>query len=125
MPVSLRSSQMRRDNFDKAIIKHPHPLYTIKETYELQSDLLLYNSEICQSVCLYMCLCQILSRQTYELQLDSLLYISETCQPVCLKVCPCHFLNRPSVTQLKYQVEKIRTIYGGMDEYLHALLPQV
>jgi len=104
MLASLRSIQIRMDNFNKAIIKHPHSLYTIKQTYELQSNPLLYNSETCQSVCLYVYLCLFLNRQTYELQSDSLLYNGETCQSVCLYVCPCHLLSRPSVTQLKYQI---------------------
>ena len=60
-----------------------------------------------------------------ELQTDPLLYNNETCQSVGLYVCLCHSLSRPSVSQLKYQETKIRTIYGGMDEYLHAPLPQV
>ena len=106
MPASLRSTQMRMDNFDKAIVKHPHSLYTIKQTYKLQSDPLLYNSETCQSVCLYVCLCQFLRKQTYELQSDSLLYNGETCQSVCLYVCPCHFFSRPAVTQHSMRLEE-------------------
>ena len=106
MPASLRSTQMRMDNFDKAIVKHPHSLYTIKQTYELQSDPLLYNSETCQSVCLYVCLCQFLRRQTYELQSYSLIYNDETCQSVGLYVYLCHFLSRPAVTQRNLRMEE-------------------
>ena len=100
LPVSLRSTHM------KASIMHPHSPYTIKHTYDLQSDFLLYNSETCQSVCRYMCLCQFSSGQKYELQSVSLLYNNETCQSVCLKVCTCHSLNRPSMTQLKISNRK-------------------
>ena len=95
LPVSLRSSQMREGKAGRASIKHPHSPYTfVKHTYDLQSDLHLYNSETCQSVCRYMCLYQPSNGKTYELQSVSILYDSDTYQSVYLKVCTCHSLNK-------------------------------
>ena len=63
------------------------------------------NSETCQSICLYACLCHFLSRRTYKLQSNSLLYNSETCKSVCLYMCPRHCLSRPAVTQHSMRLE--------------------
>ena len=92
MPASLRSTQMRKVNVDKCIVKHPQSLYTIKQIYELQLRSLLYNNGTCLSVCLHMCPCHFLSRPS----ITQLNYQVE------------HIKNETSPT-----------IPRGMDEYLH------
>ena len=52
---STISAQMYSDYFLKVTLKHKHSLYTVKKVCEPQLDSLLYNSETCQSVCLYVC----------------------------------------------------------------------
>ena len=49
------STQMTSDYFVKVTLKHTQSLHTVKRVCEPQLDSLLYNSETCQSVCLYVC----------------------------------------------------------------------
>ena len=107
---------MRKTNFYKAIVKYPHSLCSVKHTYELQSDPLLYNNETCQSVCLYVGLRRSLSRPS----LTQIKY-QVTYQSVGLYVCLCHSLSRPSVTQLKYQIKTIPIIPGRSPGHTTAL----
>ena len=51
--------------------------------YDLNSDLQLYNSETCLSVCRYTCLCQFSDKKTYQSA-----YLKG------LKVCICHYLEK-------------------------------